>query len=79
MVYALATQTCASENICGSTGYFRGEDECVKICLPGKENSGFDCLPNVTQIISDVVKCSAPLPRFFFRIKYVHPTISEHL
>lgn len=28
-----------------------------------KKISGFDCLPNVTQIISDVVKCSAALPR----------------
>ena len=60
-------QTCASENICISTGYFCREDKCVKICLLEK-NSGFDCLPNITQVISDVVKCSAALLRlgFFF-------------
>lgn len=58
-------QTYASENICISTGYFCREDKCVKICLPGK-NYGFDFLPNVIQIISDVVKCSAALPRLIF-------------
>lgn len=58
-------QTCASENICISTGYFYREDKCVKICLLEK-NSGFDCLPNITQVISDVVKCSAALLRLLF-------------
>lgn len=51
--------------ICISTGYFCREDKCVKICLPEK-NSGFDCLPNVTQIISDVSMCSEALPRLCF-------------
>lgn len=58
-------QTCASENICISTGYFCREDKCVKICLLEK-NSGFDCLPNIIQVISDVVKCSAALLRLLF-------------
>lgn len=31
-----------------------------------KKISGFDCLPNVTQIISDAVKCSEVLPSLLF-------------